>query len=290
MTPAEQVARRTWTTIARAQSLRARFGEETLTDLLMLDMLPHQRAKGFWLMDTSKRVESVTGADLLLAVRGFFGWALYALQAKKLYPDDRYAGLNSGRRTREQLGKLNRFARQVHAFPLYLLYNHSDTASGQHWHCRRLFDTDQLGCTLVPSWYVKQLVELNGRRRKSFDLLNRCSDSMPWRCLFDCDTTCRRLERFFRGSVPFRRPKGASAVPRDESGEDDWWPVERLRAPWPEWLFDESTSTLTLESFDQLRAEISEVHGVDGAVVDLNSRDFDDRLYPARVLVVDQLG
>ena len=214
----------------------------------------------------------------------------YAVQAKKLYPDDRYAGLNSGPRTRAQLGKLNRFARQIHAVPLYLLYNHSDTASGRHWHCDRPFDVDQLGCTLVPSWYVKQLVEQNGRRRKSFDLLNRCSDSIPWRCLFDCHATCRRLEHFLRGSVPFRRPKGASAVSRDESGEDDWWPVERLRAPWPEWLFDEASSTLTLESFDRLRAEISEVHGGDGAVVDLSSRDFDGRLYPARILVVDQLG
>ena len=45
MTPAEYVAQRTWNTLAHAQALRARLGEETLTDLLMLDMLPHRRVK-----------------------------------------------------------------------------------------------------------------------------------------------------------------------------------------------------------------------------------------------------
>ena len=41
LTPAECVAERTWSTLGLAKQLRARFGEETLTDLLVLDMLPH---------------------------------------------------------------------------------------------------------------------------------------------------------------------------------------------------------------------------------------------------------
>ena len=55
MTPAEHVAQRTWSTLGRANRLRARFGEETLTDLLVLDMLPHRRARGFWLLSTTKK-------------------------------------------------------------------------------------------------------------------------------------------------------------------------------------------------------------------------------------------
>lgn len=45
LTPAERVAQRTWSTLGRAKELRARFGEETLTDLLVLGKLPHQRAR-----------------------------------------------------------------------------------------------------------------------------------------------------------------------------------------------------------------------------------------------------
>jgi len=44
MTPAERFAQRTWSMLGLAKQLRARFGEETLTDLLVLDMLPQERA------------------------------------------------------------------------------------------------------------------------------------------------------------------------------------------------------------------------------------------------------
>ena len=39
MTPAAKIASDTWRRLARARHLGARLGEETLTDLLVLDML-----------------------------------------------------------------------------------------------------------------------------------------------------------------------------------------------------------------------------------------------------------
>ena len=143
MTPAERVAERTWYTLDRANQLRVRFGEESLTDLLLLDMVPHQHTRGFLVVPPTKRDEGWCGADLLVAVRHQTGrWSLYALQAKKLNPDkNRYPALAYVSRSVEQLDKLERFARQLHALPIYLLYNHSDTVKrSHHWHCRRAFD------------------------------------------------------------------------------------------------------------------------------------------------------
>ena len=153
MTPAEFVAQRTWSILGRARKLRAPFGEESLTDLLVLDMLPHQRARGFWLRPTTKQEEALRGADLLVAIRRWTGrWSIFVLQAKKLYPNGKYVTLNRRRKCVDQLDKLEQCARQLRALPLYLLYNHTNYAQpSQHWHCLKPFTVEQLGCTLVPS-------------------------------------------------------------------------------------------------------------------------------------------
>ena len=184
-TPAERAASRTWTVLGQAEQLRTRFGEESLTDLLMLEMLPHQRARGFWLFSTTKPAEGVCGGDLLVIVRHQpRNWSLLALQAKKLYPNDRYQTLG-GIESVAQLGRLERFARQLRAIPLYLLYNHTDAADPEvHWHCPKQFAADQLGCTLVPSWHIDQMIQPWTSR--SFDLAHSITESMPWRCVFDC--------------------------------------------------------------------------------------------------------
>ena len=87
MTPAERIASDTWRRLGQADLLGARLGEETLTDLLVLDMLPHRVMNAFRIHHPTKPQESLFGADLLLCIRypGGLGRRL-ALQAKKLYP------------------------------------------------------------------------------------------------------------------------------------------------------------------------------------------------------------
>ena len=110
MTPAERVAQRTWSTLGRAQQLRARFGEETLTDLLVLDMLPHQRTRGFWLRPTTKHAEHWCGADLFVAVRHPTGrWSRFALQAKKLCPERQIPDVERGAEVRQSIGQARVF-------------------------------------------------------------------------------------------------------------------------------------------------------------------------------------
>ena len=136
MTPAERVAERTWSTLGLAKQLKARFGEETLTDLLVLDMLLHRRAKGFWLLPTTKRAEASCGADLFVAVRHQTGrWSRFALQAKKLYPND-ILDVERGAKVRQSI----RQARAVRTAatrpaPLLALQPLATAQRSEHWHC-----------------------------------------------------------------------------------------------------------------------------------------------------------
>lgn len=284
MTPAERVAERTWSTLRLAKQLRARFGEETLTDLLVLDMLPHQRTRGFWLRPTTKLDEGWCGADLLVAVRHQTGrWSRFALQAKKLYPDDdRYRMLNRVRESIIQLEKLERFARQLYALPLYLLYNHSNAAQpSEHWHCPLPFDMGQLGCTLVPSWHIRQM--LCRPPPRNFDQAHKVSQSRPWRCAFDCPDAETTLQQ-----MAFRTRHRGPDTPFDGHRQYEW-PFEPMEAAWPQRLFRTSRTQLTRKDVDLIRIDLSEFYrSVAEAVPRGLIKSNDTGLYPARLLLVDR--
>ena len=281
MTPAESVAQRTWATLERAKQLRAKFGEESLTDLLVLDMLPHRRARGFSLLPTTKKAEGVCGADLFVGIRHRSGrWSRFVVQAKKLYPSGNYMTLY-GAKAFAQLTRLEQFACQLQASPLYLLYNYTSTVQpSHHWHCVRCFVASQLGCTLVPSWRVRQM--FNRRRSRSFDFAHKVDQSMPWRCAFDCPFCETRLLQ-----MGFRSQRGVSDQPAIRQYD---WPFEPTEAAWPEWIFDESKTDLTEEDIDRIRNEIPRVSDLVRRDTPGLSIDSDGSpLYPARFLLVDQL-
>ena len=287
--PAEYVASRTWTTLARVKRLRARFGEETLTDLLMLDMLPHQRARSFWIHSTTKWEESRWGADLLVAVRHPSGlWSRLAVQAKKLYPNDRYGALGPGKNAM-QLQKLEVFARQVNALPLYLLYNHSRTViRSNHWHCcRRRFEKFQLGCTFVPSWHIQNVI--NSRPPRGFNLAHSVHESLPWRCAFYCRHGPNPLVQLGFESQKYDR----SSLPAEVGlGDRKYaWPFEPLEDGWPERMFRSPRAELTRGDFDQFRRQLVEVRPRIDFEQPQSDGTFDrEWLYPRRVLLVDQVS
>lgn len=288
MTPAESVADRTWSILGRARALRSRFGEESLTDLLVLDMLPYQHARGFWLSPTTKREEASCGADLLVAVRYRTGrWSRLVLQAKKLYPEDNYRMLNGGQKCFDQLKKLERCARHLRALPLYLLYNHTNSAlASQHWRCTQPFAAEQLGCTLVPSWHIRRMIR--GWVPRTFDQAHRISQSILWRCAFDCPDAEKLLEQSAFRTLHRYTAKSTDAA--DDRIREYDWSFEPQATAWPGWLLDKSTTELTLEEFDQIRRDLA---GPDDAAT-LGPRQGplcieENPVYPARLLVVDQL-
>ena len=265
-----------------AKQLPTRFSEETLTDLLVLDMLPHQRTRGFWLRPTEKRAEASCGADLLVVVRHQArSWSLLALQAKKLYGDDRYRMLNRVTESLNQLEKLEEFARQFHALPLYLLYNHSNTVSEpHHWHCQKDFDECQMGCTLVPSWHIRRML-CRPPPPRDFDSAHKVQQARPWRCAFDCQSAEKELRKMASPTpqhYPDTPPADAPDSPSFESMEDAW----------PEWLFEIPGTQLTRRHLDQIRSVLSVSKGSVSGDATRESIGSDERLYPARLLIVDR--
>ena len=273
MTPAERVASDVWRRLGRAGVLRARLGEETLTDLMVLDMLPHRRTNGFVIHHPTKVQESRIGADVLLVVRypGGSGRRL-ALQAKKLYRTGRYGALAeedaSGNR---QIDKLDRFARHWGAVPAYLLYNHVDPLPRRpHWHCCRPYDRAQLGCTLVPSWCVRDAISFRGQR--TFRAVHADGTTRPWRCVFDCDRAPEQVDGLSLLRPQLRLARGRALFDRRK----------------PDWLRTDSSGFDALLEVDgvlqapDLRSLLS---GADHAPDEEPGRP--EPAYPRRVLAVD---
>ena len=199
MTVAERIAHNTWERLKRSRRYRVRLGEETLTDILILDLAGSATRGRFRLHQPTRIEESTTGADLEILIR--VGWnsvVHLVIQAKTLGPKRRYDHLNpnpnSGRPL--QIDHLEQHARDVRAIPLYLLYNDVDNAAAKAcWHCcQQTCDERQTGCTLVPSWRVRRVLTLRGCRtfsgiHKSFcsrSGQNQSGSALPLRCFFDC--------------------------------------------------------------------------------------------------------
>ena len=274
MTPAERIASDTWRRLGQADSLGARLGEETLTDLLILDMVPHQTTNGFRIDHPTKTQEYVWGADLLLFIRYAVGsGGRFALQAKKLYPSGRYGALAytdaAGHR---QIDKLDRFARGWGAVPVYLLYNHVDPLPwyASHWQCCRAYDPAQFGCTLVPSWRIRDAIGSRGGR--TFAAIHADGPTRPWRCVFDCHKPVDQVDE-----LSLLRPKLQSV--KDEvvfhQASPDWLQTD---SDGFDALFEVDGAISTRELEGLLRRD---VRASDEEVGDI------ELTYPRRVLIVD---
>ena len=285
MTPAARISSDTWRRLGRAHLLGARLGEETLTDLLALEMLHFQNSNAFRVFHPTRHQESCWGADLLVWIRRRSGLSRFlAIQAKKLYPNGSYTALNHhvspGVR---QIDLLDAFAHQYRAIPLYLLYNHFDSGNpASYWHCCKPFDIEQLGCTLVPSWKIDRAIKRRGQR--TFTAIHGTAPSRPWRCAFDCDHPERQLTALATDPEPelpveVARPEDAQADAPDPYPEP-------LRINLPDSLL-RTTEPLSSTTFDQLRRQMDEQAGTASRDKTVSGHD---PLYPRKLLIVDNAG
>ena len=172
-----------------------RFGEETISDLLMMDLY----IKGFTLAhfkQTSKPEESMWGTDfeLWLGSRQL-GWFRFAVQAKKLdLRTDRYGSLTQDNTNGSQIELLEDYALLNRAAPLYSLYNHTDCANGvDHWHCcTGPINLKELGCSVTPSSNIH--IAIDKRGGKNFDSIHKQPSTLPWKCLVSCPKVWHLLE------------------------------------------------------------------------------------------------
>lgn len=270
MTPAEKISNDTWNWLKHSRLLDTRLGEETLTDLLLLNLKAAEGKYGIRVFQTTKRAEAIYGTDfeILIRARGNSAWH-YVIQAKKLYngkykyfstrssarPVPSGSGQAAGQSYRPlQLDLLESRAQQVNGIPYYLLYNFVDPSpcpTSHYWHCcLQGCDESQFGCTLAPSWIARKAIH---NRRQDFDFVHKQPGAIPWRCLFDCPFTqswgvpltfCASLEenRTLRTISSDRRTDQSDPNNESTTGATysyDWIPREPKAGAWPEQLPDE---------------------------------------------------
>ena len=164
-----------------------RFGEETITDLIMMDLY----MKGSTLVhftQTAKPDEALWGTDFELWLGSDqLGWFRFAIQAKKLaLTDDRYSSLTQGNSNGDQIDLLEQYGRLNRAAPLYCLYNFTEYADQyRHYHCGDgQHELKELGCTVTPSPNIRMAI--NTRGAKNFNTIHSKKNTLPWRCLVSC--------------------------------------------------------------------------------------------------------
>ena len=161
-----------------------RFGEETITDLIMMDLY----VRGSTLVhftQTAKSDEASWGTDFELWLGSEqFGWFRFAIQAKKLdLRTGRYSGLTQYNSNGAQIDLLEEYGRLNRAAPLYCLYNFSEEAEGhQDYHCRDgQPELKELGCTVAPSSNIRMAIDEWGA--KNFKSIHSKTSTLPWAML-----------------------------------------------------------------------------------------------------------
>lgn len=180
----ERLSRETWQRLADAKRLGIRLGEETITDLLSLDLLRTNDPR-IRLLQTSRYKERSSGTDFEWWIGQRGNWRRYAVQAKKLGRNGRYESLTHRVRGRYQLDVLERYSLKNRAQALYCFYNSvnaSDAANA--WHCCKSFKANQLGVTVSPVQTVRPTLKISGT--KNFKYIHSDTRSLPWRCLVNC--------------------------------------------------------------------------------------------------------
>lgn len=198
----EALSEDTWQRLHDAHDLEVRFGEETITDLLLLDLRRRQpRSAEFVQTPKSKEAHSGTDFEWWLG-SDRVGWVRFAVQSKRIdLRSGRYSGLNHAVAGVPQIDLLENYASKNDATPIYCLYNHrGNVVPSIHWHCCKYpCDKPQLGCTVTPSSVVRGTLSVHGV--KNFHHIHSDQRTIPWRCL----ATCPRIRRW-AGQAPGSGP------------------------------------------------------------------------------------
>ena len=267
MNPAEQIAEATWERIKQARDLKVRLGEETFTDLLILDF-KRQMGNRTKLFQSTRDQESRRGTDLEIRIHMGGNRALtFSVQAKKVSRFGRYDKLKTKVKSsscRYQIDVLEGYAKRVCAVPLYLLYNYVELLDfDPYWHCCEPVDERQLGCTLVPSWNIRRAIETRGCRK--FDSIHESSAALPWRCLFDCPrgrdyrllpSVENSLSVFYESPFQLASERDDDWTQSENAQDYDWVRFEPVDGGWPKWLWSRDDATLSDDDVDRLRDEI----------------------------------
>ena len=172
-------ARKTWWDLCDSQRLDISISEDSITDMLLLEML--RRTKRIICERYPRQTESELGADWLwwfVSRKRDRGFPML-IQAKRLYPIGRYKALKYKKYSRyDQTNTLLRIARKNHYLPLFCLYNFWRSPSPPQDPC--------WGCTLASAQLVKNYLLRFSQQRNDMDSI--LLKSIPW-----CNLVCPPL-------------------------------------------------------------------------------------------------
>jgi hypothetical protein len=205
----EDLADDTWERLRDSETLEVRFGEETVTDLVLLE-LKRSCVPGIAVLQTNKKAESTQGTDWEWWIgSNNTGWVRFAVQAKKLdLSSKRYDALGHKVSGRPQIDLLLKFAAKHQAIPLYCLFNFvSPVDTKESWHCCEGPVVSQLACTVTPAAIVRHAIDTRGCR--TFEWIHSHPSTLPWRCLVKCP----RFQNLFNPAASLEsRTAGASEL------------------------------------------------------------------------------
>jgi hypothetical protein len=181
----EKLSASTWGRLRDAEAYGISQGEETLTDINLLDIVK-LKSPQVRVVKTPKNKEKDKGTDWEWWFgNNNIGWLRYAVQAKKIdYKTQNYKVLNHKVDGKPQIDILETYSRVNMAIPLYCFYNYVEEDVSEYWKCNLPFDNHQLGCTITPLKNVRECINMHGKR--NFKSLHRYPTTRPWRCLLYC--------------------------------------------------------------------------------------------------------
>lgn len=159
-------------------------GEETLTDLNLLELQAGNPGEVSTIKFTRLQEGQKTGADWEWWVRLASGsWLKLRVQAKRLnLRTSSYHHINYPKQTGRQLRDLVKDARASRAVPLYCFYNFWEPSKASPWRCK-CHPEDQafMGCTIAAADHIESLGPLGRKKRRHIE-----RRWIPWHCLVCC--------------------------------------------------------------------------------------------------------
>lgn len=192
----EELSRNIWADLPTAKRCKIAYGEETITDVMLLE-LARQNYFSLSIIQTPKKKELLLGTDWEWYIGSDdFGWIRYIIQAKKLsqidftYKSLAYPIVHPDPNILFQHQALRQYAKDTNAIPLYNFYNFYNNVTSSDWHCNLSLDIEQLGWSFTPLKNVEdtlKVVKMNRKRGyNSFATIHNYEETLPIRCLFLC--------------------------------------------------------------------------------------------------------
>jgi hypothetical protein len=189
----EEIASNTWKQVMKYHRHGIHLAEIGKTNEIIVDIKESNlgdRNIGIWAANGIH--ENIFGSDIDIFVEtkpGLFVW--WALQAKVLSVDGTYKGLTKASTLGYQWDKLDRLADLSGCFARYLLYN--GVADYQYFAqdaCKRTFEEDQFGCSLVETHDMARIALAGVPRFDDF----HPQYAQPWRTIACCLMSTKYLD------------------------------------------------------------------------------------------------